>query len=151
MAELWFYHLERTSLDRVLPELLEKTLARGWRARVEVGSEERADALCNQLWTYRDDSFLPHGTISDGHAADEPVLIATEGDNVNKADVLFLVEGGPLSPARIKAFARTILIFDGHDEAAVTSARAQWKAAKDGDISVSYWQQSQTGKWEKKG
>jgi DNA polymerase-3 subunit chi len=151
MAELWFYHLERTGLDAVLPELLEKTLARGWRARVEVGSPERADALCNQLWTYRDDSFLPHGTAGDGHAEDEPVLIATEGANLNKADVLFLIEGGALAPARIAQFERAILIFDGHDEAAVQAARAQWKAAKDADIPVAYWQQSAGGKWEKKG
>jgi DNA polymerase-3 subunit chi len=151
MAELWFYHLERTGLESVLPELLEKTLARGWRARVEVGSAERADALCTQLWTYRDDSFLPHGTVSDGHAGGEPVLIATEGPNLNKADVLFLVDGGALSPARITQFARAILIFDGRDEAAVLAAREQWRTAKAADIPVTYWQQSAGGKWEKKG
>ena len=33
-CEVWFYHLERTSLDQALPELLEKTLARGWKALV---------------------------------------------------------------------------------------------------------------------
>ena len=31
-CEVWFYHLERTALDQALPELLEKTLAKGWRA-----------------------------------------------------------------------------------------------------------------------
>ena len=33
-TEVWFYHLERTGLDQALPELLEKTLQRGWRAVV---------------------------------------------------------------------------------------------------------------------
>ena len=33
-CEVWFYHLERTALDQALPELLEKTLAKGWKALV---------------------------------------------------------------------------------------------------------------------
>ena len=83
MAELWFYHLEHTSLDQVLPGLLTKTLERGWRARVEVGSTERAEALSAQLWTYRDDAFLPHGTAADGHAEAQPILLATDGPDHN--------------------------------------------------------------------
>ena len=31
-CEVWFYHLEQTGLEQALPELLEKTLQRGWRA-----------------------------------------------------------------------------------------------------------------------
>ena len=33
--EIWFYHLERSTLDQVLPTLLEKTLERGWRALIK--------------------------------------------------------------------------------------------------------------------
>ncbi|HVK81146.1 MAG TPA: DNA polymerase III subunit chi, partial [Verrucomicrobiae bacterium] len=60
MAELWFYHLERSELARALAPLLEKSLQRGWRALVRGGSPERLDELDAVLWTYRDDSFLPH-------------------------------------------------------------------------------------------
>jgi hypothetical protein len=35
-CEVWFYHLERTSLDQALPELLEKTLARETTALAEL-------------------------------------------------------------------------------------------------------------------
>lgn len=55
--DVFFYHLEQQTLDRVLPSLLEKTLARGWRAVVQVGNEERLEALDQALWTYTDDSF----------------------------------------------------------------------------------------------
>ena len=61
MSEVLFYHLEARSLEAVIPQLLEKTLERGWRAVIEVGSTERAEALDSHLWTYRDDSFLAHG------------------------------------------------------------------------------------------
>ena len=62
MTEICFYHLERQPLERVLPQLLEKSLERGWRVVVQAASEERVEALDAHLWTYRDDSFLPHGT-----------------------------------------------------------------------------------------
>ena len=67
MTEVLFYHLERQPLDRVLPSLLEKTLERGWKAVVRCGSEQRLEALDLALWTYRDDSFLPHGKQADGN------------------------------------------------------------------------------------
>ena len=37
--EIWFYHLERSTLDQVLPGLLEKTRERGWRALVRAADE----------------------------------------------------------------------------------------------------------------
>ena len=45
MAETFFYHLERKSLDDVLPGLLERTREREWKALVRVGSAERMAAL----------------------------------------------------------------------------------------------------------
>src|SRR5579863_5021192 len=125
-CEVWFYHLERTSLDQALPELLEKTLARDWRALVRSPSAERIEHLDGWLWSYRDDSFLPHGTRAEPMAERQPVLITSDADNPNGADVLFLIDGaeaGDISPYR-----RCILLFDGRDEAAVTEARRRWSA-----------------------
>src|SRR4249919_3176025 len=68
VTEVLFYHLDRQPLERVLPDLLERCLERGWRAVVQVGSEERRDALDAHLWTYREEGFLPHGTVKDGSA-----------------------------------------------------------------------------------
>ena len=42
-CEVWFYHLERTGLDQALPELLEKTLARGWKAIVRATGPQRVE------------------------------------------------------------------------------------------------------------
>jgi DNA polymerase-3 subunit chi len=148
MTEVLFYHLEHQPLERVLPSLVEKTLERGWRAVVQAGSEERVEALDTLLWTYRDDSFLPHGTKRDGSPEAQPVFLTTGEDNPNGATVRFLVdgaEGGDLS-----VYARIVYLFDGRDAGAVEAARAQWKAAKAGGADVTYWQQSPEGRWEKK-
>ena len=57
MTEILFYHLQGQKLEGVLPTLLEKSLARGWRVVVQGSSEERIEALDAHLWTYRDDGL----------------------------------------------------------------------------------------------
>lgn len=148
MGEILFYHLERQPLERVLPVLLEKTLARGWRAVVQTASQEYAEALDGHLWTYREDSFLAHGLASEREAPRHPIVLTPETVNPNGAQVRFVVEGAPLPDAG--DYARVVLLFDGRDETAVAAARQSWKAAKAAGHDVTYWQQSETGNWEKK-
>ncbi len=150
--DVLFYHLERSPLDRVLPGLVEKTLERGWRGLIACDSAERADAIDTLLWTYNDQTFLPHAQKGDGDPARQPVLVAVEQDNANNADVMFFV-GGALPAAwdapPVTALTRAVLMFDGQDTAALAAARAAWKAAKDAGHAVTYWKESPGGKWEK--
>lgn len=153
MSEVFFYHLERAALEDVLPGLLEKTRERGWKALVRAGSDERTAALDARLWTYRDDSFLPHALDSDANAAEQPILLTTAEGNPNGAEVLFFVDGtdaADWSAGDIASAARIILIFDGRDPAALEAAREQWKRAKASGHEVTYWQQAASGKWEKR-
>ncbi len=147
-SEVHFYHLERHPLERLLPSLLERTLERGWRAVVQAGSQERLEALDTHLWTYREESFLPHGTARDGPPALQPVLLTTTEDNPNGAGIRFLVDGATL--ASFSGYQRVVIIFDGADATAVATAREQWKAARAQGSAVTYWQQTPAGKWERK-
>jgi DNA polymerase-3 subunit chi len=146
-CEVWFYHLERTSLDQALPELLEKTLARGWRALVRSPASERVEHLDGWLWSYRDDSFLPHGTDAEPQAARQPILITTGSGNPNGAAAVFLIDGAETED--LAGFERCVLLFDGRDETAVGAARAQWSRFKGEGVSVSYWRQGEMGGWRK--
>jgi len=147
-TEVLFYHLERQTLEQVLPGLVERTLERGWRAVIQAGSQERIAAIDQLLWTWKEDSFVPHGTRSEGHAEQQPVFLTTEEENPNGAGVRFLVDGA-VTPA-FRGYVRIVCIFDGNDAAAVDSARAQWKLAKTEGATVTYWQQTEAGRWEKK-
>jgi DNA polymerase-3 subunit chi len=151
MTETLFYHLERRSLDDVLPGLIEKTLERGWRALIRAESAERAEAIDNLLWTYNDQTFLPHAQKGDGEAKMQPVLITTEDDNANDANVLFLVGGVLPQWDALAALTRIVLMFDGRDATALAAARAAWKDAKAAGHDVTYWKESASGKWEKQG
>jgi len=150
MTEVLFYHLQHQPLERVLPTLLEKSLERGWRIVVQAGSDERVEALDAHLWTYRDDTFLPHGTYREGEAAAQPVLITVHDHNPNGAQVRFLVDGVPL-PADAQSYERLVLLFDGTDEDAVAQARERWTSAKAAGFAVTYWQPDEQGRWQRKG
>lgn len=147
-CEVWFYHLERSSVETVLPELLEKTLARGWRALVVTPDERRIEALDGLLWTWRDEAFLPHGKAGDPQAERQPVLLSTHQSNINQAEILVCLDGA--EPEPFGSFTRILVMFDGHDEIAVGEARALWKRATQQGHQVSYWRQSTEGRWEKK-
>ena len=148
-CEVWFYHLERTGLDQALPGLLEKTLARGWKAVVRTGDPGRIDHLDSWLWTYRDDSFLPHGGAEDASAARQPVLLTAADETPNGAEALFLIDDA--QPGDLFDFSRCIFIFDGHDAPALEAARKSWKAFKSAGHPVTYWRQSETRGWSQVG
>jgi DNA polymerase-3 subunit chi len=152
MTETLFYHLERRSLDDALPGLVEKSLERGWRALIKAESSDRAAAIDGRLWTFSEQSFLPHAQLGDGDATHQPVLITVEDGNANDANVLFIV-GGAMPPAWdgavVGALARIVLMFDGRDADALAAARAAWKDAKAAGHDVTYWKESPAGKFEK--
>jgi DNA polymerase-3 subunit chi len=149
MTEVRFYHLLDQRLERVLPQLLEISLNRGWRVVVQAASEERVEALDAHLWTYRDDSFLPHGTSHSADAADQPILITADSGNANNANVRFLIDGAAF-PHDVARYDRLVLIFDGTDAEAVARAREQWTQAKAEGHETSYWQPDESGRWVQK-
>lgn len=148
MADMLFYHLERDPLERVLPSLVEKSLERGWRCVIQAGSAERAEAVNDVLWTYRDDSFLPHGTSRDGPPERQPVYLTDDDTNPNGAKIRFLVDGARISSA--DGYERLVYMFDGADEAATQTAREMWRWGKAEGLDVTYWQQNTSGRWEKR-
>jgi DNA polymerase III subunit chi len=148
MTEVLFYHLDRQPLEQILPGLIEKTLERGWRAVIQCGAEASIGALDDLLWTYKADSFLPHGTNADSAPDAHPVFLTATADNPNGATVRFLVEGSGF--AGLKPYTRIVLLFNGRDETAVAAARRDWKLAKAAGGACTYWQQTPEGRWEKK-
>jgi DNA polymerase-3 subunit chi len=148
MTEVLFYHLQSRPLEKVLPDLLERCLERKWRSVVQVGSPERCDALDAELWTYRDDAFLPHGTSRDGNAPAQPVWLTTTDENPNGATVRFLADGADIPD--YGGYERVVLLFDGNDPEAVDRARQKWTETKAAGHEMTYWQQSPEGRWVKK-
>jgi len=148
MTEILFYHLTESKLEDALPALLEKSVERGWKVVVQTSTEARRDFLDAHLWTFREDSFLPHGTDEAPMSEAQPVLLTATSDNPNAASVRFLVDGA--EPPPLDGYERIVFMFDGYDTAQLEGARAQWKRLKAEGHTLTYWQQTEEGRWVKK-
>jgi DNA polymerase-3 subunit chi len=147
MPEFRFHHLERRRLDAALPDLLEAALAEGLRAVVQAANAQERDALNERLWTYAEDSFLPHGAAGDGDPASQPIFLTETDETPNGAALRVLLE-----PADALRFAkaeieRVAVLFDSRDEAALQRARVAWKELSAAGVAVSYWREGDEGGW----
>jgi DNA polymerase-3 subunit chi len=107
------------------------------------------EALNGLLWTYRDESFLPHGGPGDGFEAAQPIYLTAGEETPNGADVLFLVDGASEQVTAMSAYQRVVLMFDGHDPTAVEAARSVWRSVTAAEMKALYWAQ-EGGRWVKK-
>ena len=152
MAEIAFYHLQKSPLETVLPRLLQRTLESGKRALVIAGSAERVESLNAALWTFDPAAWLPHGSDKDGRPDDQPVWLTAQddkrsADNKNGAQFLFLTDGADVDD--LGPYERCFDLFDGNDAMAVEAARTRWTRLKAAGHALTYWQQSETGQWNK--
>lgn len=147
MTEVWFYHLERSPLTQVLPDLLDKVTSRGWKAYVHGHEDDKIAGLNSHLWAFDPASFLAHGTEGGAFPERQPILLGASGHMVNAPDVYLSVS--PVEPPDISALKRCLIVFEGIDDDHVGWARALWKQLKAAGHSLAYWKQTDEGRWEK--
>ncbi len=144
-----FYHLEKWTLEKALPLIMEKVYASSAHAVIKVGTQERADYLSTLLWTYDNNSWLPHGTEKDGNPLSQPIWITYGEDNPNNASILVLLDSENIDFSAT-AYERVLIMFDGNSQEALTAARNAWKEAKNSGAEMFYWQQDENGVFKAK-
>ena len=150
MSRVDFYHLQKQTSEDVLPKLLEKAYSSGSKIKVKVGTEARVDFLNSLLWTYNDESFLPHGSKKDGAAELQPIWLSADDDNPNGASMLFLTDEAMLSESDTEIYTRIFNIFDGNNYEALQNARDLWKNLRSSGAELHYWKQDNDGHWAEK-
>lgn len=128
MTQVDFYILaDRARDDRfgLACRLAEKAWRQGHRVLVHAGSNDEARHLDRLLWTYRDGSFVPHGTLGQADPALNPVLICPPGqDPGEEHDVL--INLATEIPTFFSRFDRVAECVD-HDEAARKACRQRYR------------------------
>ncbi len=150
MTRVDFYHLQKSDIETTLPKLLDKAYATGKKILLKVGNEERVEFLNTHLWTYDEQSFLPHGSKKDGNAEAQPIWLTSQDDNPNNATILFLVDNAKYEVDKVSGFERVLNIFDDNDKEALIWSREFWKQLKVQDNECYYWQQDEKGAWQQK-
>ncbi|NEX20218.1 DNA polymerase III subunit chi [Thiorhodococcus mannitoliphagus] len=117
MSRIDFYSLEPGSRgDRFLLacKLVERIRAKGLRALIFCPDLEQARHLDRLLWTYRDDSFLPHGLVGKVDTDLTPILISTDGRPETEHQVLINLALQP--PDFLNRFERVCDLVDQNPE-----------------------------------
>lgn len=148
MPEILFYHLTQSTAEQALPALIERSLARNWRVGVQFADESRYHAMDDHLWTWADDSFIPHGKMDDPFPPLQPVYLTMQEDNPNKADIRFLLDGATC--LMVESYTRLVLMFEDRDTQIVENMRTQWITYKQKAYPLTYWQQDENRRWIKK-
>ncbi len=149
MGEVFFYHLTRSPLEAVLPTLLEKSLAAGWRVELRGSDAARMDWLDEKLWLSPEDGFLPHGRAGGPKDDAHPVLLTLAPGQVVGREALIAIDGAEIGVNEVAGLARASLVFDGGDPAALADARAQWARLAAAGVALRYWSE-ESGRWAEK-
>jgi len=145
MGSALFYHLTRSAAETLLPVLIEKALAAGWRVELRGADPARLEVLDGALWLR--EGFLPHGRAGGPHDDRQPVLLTLPGEAAaNGASCLIAIHGAVIAPQEAVAAERCCIVFDGNDPAAVEAARGQWRALAGAGVAAEYWSEA-SGRW----
>lgn len=148
MGVVMFYHLTASPAEETARTLLARALQAGWRVMLRGTDAERLDWLDRYLWQGPDDGFLAHGKEGGPHDGHQPILLG-RGAIGNDAQALMAIDGAEVNAEEARDLERVFILFDGHDEAAVSAARIQWKALTGAGLAAQYWSE-ESGRWEKK-
>lgn len=155
MSDYAFYQIPDPTpagVETALPKLLEKAYEAGFRVVVRCPSQERTKRLNEALWTYKEDSFLPHGVAEDGAPSLQPIYLTEHEENANNANVLVFISGAGgqnVEAEKFSAYSKVLDIFEGSD-VQKQKARARWKALKEQGITPIYYAY-ENGAWVKRG
>lgn len=97
MASVSFCEIKGTKWDLGVCELVEAAYREGSRVYLWAESEAEARRLDDLLWTFRDDSFVPHGLWQGEPACDEPIAVGWKPGNPNRATCLVLARDAAAS------------------------------------------------------
>ena len=145
--EYWFYHLESSTVEGVLPELLKKTLSKGWKALVKLPSENLT-AMDEFLWTFQEGSFLPHGCDTEPLADQQPILLSASAETAKGYEAVFMI--GATDIKDLSGVERCMIMINGRSASEIAKERARWKQLKGENATLSYYQQNDRGGWNKK-
>ncbi len=102
------------------------------------------------LWTYKQNSFLPHISEDDQiyDNIDVPVYLSTKNENPFKAELLFSIDG--FLPDNIDHFERVIIIIDVNDELLNEKYKNYYLDINKNFEDIVFYKSDDNGKWIEK-
>lgn len=150
MTQIIFYSTAPLQVEKTLFALLEKSLEKGNKSLLLFKEKEKCLSINEQLWTYKQNSFLPHISEDDQiyDNIDVPVYLSTKNENPFKAELLFSIDG--FLPDNIDHFERVIIIIDVNDELLNEKYKNYYLDIKQNFEDIVFYKSDDNGKWIEK-
>ena len=145
MSEIFFYKLKNSSSEIFLTSLIERSLENNWNSVVLLDNIERMEEINDFLWSYKDTSFLPHGSQNDKNSELHRVYLTCEEENPNDSDVIFSIDG--LLIKNINLWQRCIYIFNEQNLKVVDQFNTYKKKIDQSQYVLKSFEQDINGKW----
>lgn len=150
MTQIIFYSTAPLQVEKTLFALLEKSLEKGNKSLLLFKDKEKCLSINEQLWTYKQNSFLPHISEDDQiyDNIDVPVYLSTKNENPFKAELLFSIDG--FLPDNIDHFERVIIIIDVNDEILNEKYKNYYLDINKNFEDIVFYKSDDNGKWIEK-
>ncbi len=150
MTQIIFYSTAPLQVEKTLFALLEKSLEKGNKSLLLFRDKEKCLSINEQLWTYKQNSFLPHISEDDQlyDDIDIPVYLSTKNENPFKAELLFSIDG--YLPDNIQHFERVIIIIDVNDEILNEKYKNYYLDINKNFEDIVFYKSDDNGKWIEK-
>jgi DNA polymerase-3 subunit chi len=140
-AKAFFY--QTLSPLHALPRLLETLYREGIVCLLYTPLPAQRDDLNALLWTYRADSFLPHGRCTDPYPHQQPILLSPDPIPLNGATALLTLDGEGIED--LSAFAAYYYLFRAGDDDTTRRSRDHWRRHQQAGHTLALHRQDERG------
>lgn len=106
------------AVDLITCRLLEKAYVRGHQVFVYCNTQQDAEALDEHLWTFQEDSFIPHHLQGEGPHPPPPIQIGYDKEPRGFNDIL--LNRSTTIPSFFNKFRRIIEVIGAEEDAKAT-------------------------------
>jgi DNA polymerase-3 subunit chi len=137
MTEITFVEVTASQMEIRACEIAEHTYAQGERLQIIALDEEQAVRLDDLLWTYKPDTFVPHGLWkSMNNDSDQPVVITTRKEQVPGIASLLTMDYCPIEMVRQFSVVIHVVVVDNQER--LEASRRYWTLLKDAGFSLKH-------------
>jgi DNA polymerase-3 subunit chi len=140
MTEILFVETTARRMEVQACEIAERNYLQGDKLQIIAENQEQAKRLDDLLWTFKPDSFVPHG-IGTGSAdeSDQPVVIITEKERLGKINALLMMDY--VEAELVSQFSRAVHLIVVDDPERLERSRGYWTELKEAGFTLRHQKQ----------
>lgn len=136
--KVYFIDLSISNKTRHTCDIVEKLYEQGFSVTVFTKDSSQKHTLDRMLWTWKQESFIPHTTEIDPDSdTDEAVLLTEQEDLPVRTDAVVLYD--PLPPEKLHKYQLVVDFAEVYDKARLQKSRQRFKQLRDiGEFELEY-------------